>query len=70
MNFVHSDWSIEQEHDAIFTAPGSEYCPPFSKMASRFAEIGEQEIAEMKENAVPLNTKQATKFGMNIFKGM
>jgi hypothetical protein len=37
---------------------------------SRFAQISFEEIEQMKENAVPQNTKQATKYGVKLFKGM
>ena len=41
----------------------------FKIAASRFVNISEEEIKLMKENAIPRNTKHATKFGMTIFKG-
>jgi len=37
--------------------------------ASRFLDVPEEEIKLMKENAIPRNTKQATKFGMTLLKG-
>ena len=37
--------------------------------ASRFVNVSEEEINLMKENAIPRNTKHATKFGMTFFKG-
>ena len=37
---------------------------------SRFAQISFEEIEQMKENAVPQNTKHATKYGVKLFKGM
>ena len=37
--------------------------------ASRFVDVSEEEINLMKENAIPRNTKHATKFGMTLFKG-
>ena len=37
--------------------------------ASRFVDVPEEEINLMKENAIPRNTKHATKFGMTFFKG-
>ncbi|XP_074629229.1 uncharacterized protein LOC141886847 [Acropora palmata] len=36
--------------------------------ASRFVDVSEEEINLMKENAIPRNTKHATKFGMTLFK--
>ena len=36
--------------------------------ASRFVDVPEEEINLMKENAIPRNTKHATKFGMTLFK--
>ena len=37
--------------------------------ASRFVNVSEEKINLMKENAIPRNTKHATKFGMTLFKG-
>ena len=37
--------------------------------ASRFVNVSEEEINLMKENAIPRNTKHATKFRMTLFKG-
>ena len=41
----------------------------FKIAASRFVEVSEEEINFMKENAIPRNTKHATKFGMTLFNG-
>ena len=41
----------------------------FKIAASRFVKVSEEEINLMKENAIPRNTKHATKFGMILFKG-
>ena len=41
----------------------------FKMAASRFVDVPEEEINLMKENAIPRNTKHATKFGMTLFKG-
>ena len=41
----------------------------FKIAASRFVNVFEEEINLMKENAIPRNTKHATKFGMTLFKG-
>ena len=41
----------------------------FKKTALRFVNVSEEEINLMKENAIPRNTKHATKFGMTHFKG-
>ena len=38
-------------------------------MASRFDSISEKEILSMNEEAVPKNTKMATKFGVKVFNG-
>ena len=43
--------------------------PKRNKMASRFASISEKEILSMNEDAVPKNTKMATKFGVTVFNG-
>ena len=41
-----------------------------SKMAaSRFVDVSDEEINILKENAIPKNTKDATKFGVTLFKG-
>ena len=41
----------------------------FQNTASRFVIVSEEYINLMKENAIPRNTKHATKFGMIHFKG-
>ena len=41
----------------------------FKIAASRFVNVSEEEINLMKENAIPRNTKHATKFRMTLFKG-
>ena len=41
----------------------------FKIAASRFASVSEEEINLVKENAIPRNTKHATKFGMKLFNG-
>ena len=43
--------------------------PKRNKMASRLASISEKEILSMNEEAVPKNTKMATKFGVTVFNG-
>ena len=43
--------------------------PKRNKMASRFASNSEKEILSMNEEAVPKNTKMATKFGVTVFNG-
>ena len=40
----------------------------FKIAASRLVNVSEEEINLMKENAIPRNTKHATKFGMTLFK--
>ena len=37
--------------------------------ASRFAQVSDEEISEMKINAVPKSTQNATKYGVKLFKG-
>ena len=36
---------------------------------SRFASVSESEILKIQDDAVPVNTKKAKKFGMNVFRG-
>ena len=43
--------------------------PIFKIAASRFVNVSEEENNLMKENAIPRNTRHATKFGMALFKG-
>ena len=40
----------------------------FKMAASRFVDVSDEEINFMKENAIPRNTKHATKFEMTLFK--
>ena len=51
----------------LFTSSSEQ--PKRNKMASRFASISEKEILSMNEEAVPKNTKMATKFGVTVFNG-
>ena len=39
------------------------------KMAVRFVDVSESKIDIFKENTVPQKTKDATKFGVKLFKG-
>jgi len=41
----------------------------FKMAASRFVDVSKEEINLMKENAIPRNTKHATKFRMTVFTG-
>ena len=41
----------------------------FKMVFSRFVDVSKKEINLVKENAIPRNTKHATKFGMTLFKG-
>ena len=41
----------------------------FKIAASPFVDVSEEGMNLMKENAIPRNTKHATKFGMTLFKG-
>ena len=43
--------------------------PKRNKMTSRFASVSEEEIISLNEEAVPKNTKMATKFGAAVFNG-
>ena len=40
----------------------------FKMAASRFVDVSDEEINLVKENAIPKNTKHATKFGITLFK--
>ena len=40
--------------------------PKRNKMASRFGSISQKEILSMNKDAVPKNTKMATKFGITV----
>ena len=58
-------------YSAIITSPeviiaGAQI---FKIAVSRLVNVSEEEINLMKENAIPRNTKHATKFGMTLFKG-
>ena len=35
----------------------------------RFAQVSEAEILQIQDEAVPENTKKATKYGLKVFKG-
>ena len=36
---------------------------------SRFAQVSEAEILQIQDEAVPENTRKATKYGLNFFRG-
>ena len=36
---------------------------------SRFAQVSEAEILQIQDEAEPENTKEATKYGLKVFKG-
>ena len=38
-------------------------------VVSRFAQVSYEKISEMKINAVPKSTHNATKYGVKLFKG-
>ena len=38
-------------------------------MAARFTVVTDEEIANIKEDSIPKNPKQATKYGLKIFQG-
>ena len=69
-----SRWPRTASYSAIIIARGQ-----FFKMAAKFVDVLEseidfvdvleEEINFMKQNAIPRNTKHATKFGMTLFKG-
>ena len=39
------------------------------KMAARLVDVSDSQIEQFKENVVPQKTKDATKFGIKLFKG-
>ena len=39
-------------------------------MAARFVDVSESKIDQFQENAVPQKTKDATKFGVKLFRGI
>ena len=66
MLLARADWlSPEVIIQVLFTSEQAKR----NKMASRFASISEKEILSMNEEAVPKNTKMATKFGVTVFNG-
>ena len=56
---VRSDWLVELQISFAISR----------KMASRFAFVTSEEIIQINDEAVPENTKKATKFGLAVFKG-
>ena len=60
-------WAPLELSDALHRRGGQ----IFKIVASRFVDVSGEEINLMKENAIPRNTKHATKFGMTraLFKG-
>ena len=61
---ARSDWLVKLRISfAIYVRATRE------KMASRFASVTSEEITQINNEAVPENTKKATKFGLPVFKG-
>ena len=64
IEFARSHWLRMASYSAIITS-----AEVIIAVASRFVDVPEEEINLMKENAIPRNTKHATKFGMTLLKG-
>ena len=68
MFFVHSDWFPIYEYPRIFLVRMTTH--NIDNMASQFPEsLSEAQISEINEEAIPINTKKATKFGLGVFQG-
>ena len=60
---ARSDWLVKHRLSvAVYRATRE-------KMASPFASVTSEEIIQINDEAVPENTKKATKFGLVLFKG-
>ena len=57
-----SDWLVRLDFAVYLRAI-------WKKMASRFASVTSEEITQINDEAVPENTKKATKFGLAVFEG-
>ena len=69
MFLARSDWSISSEYPAYSELAWVHTNWQFGT-ASRFPEnFPEAKIAEMNEEATPLNTNKQTKFGYGVFRG-
>ena len=60
---ARSDWLVKLIAFAIYLRATRE------KMASGFPPVTSEEITQINDEAVPENTKKATKFGLAVFKG-
>ena len=68
MFFAHSDWFPIQEYPRIFLAHMTAH--KIDNVASWFPEsLSEDQISEINEKAIPINTKKSAKFVWGIFKG-
>ena len=65
---ARANWSRTLFSLAIITASIAWRLSVF-KMTARFADVSESQIEQFTENAVPQKTKDATKFGVKLFKG-
>ena len=59
-----SDWLVKLRISFVIYLRAT-----WEKMASRFASLTSEEITQINDEAVPENTKKATKFGLAVFKG-
>ena len=61
---AHADWLVKLRISCTIYLGATR-----EKMASRFASVSSKEITKINDEAVPENTKRATKFGLAVFKG-
>ena len=60
---AHADWLVKLRISCAICLGATR-----EKMASRFASVSSEEITKINDEAVPENTKRATKFGLVMFK--
>ena len=65
---ARSDWLLRHRTaSAIYVQATREARVNYEKMVSQLATVSNEEILKTNEDAVPANTKKATKFGLSVF---
>ena len=60
-----SDWLVKIPNILCYLPPSNS-----GKNGVQFASVTSEEITQINDEAVPENTKKATKFGLAVFKGI
>ena len=65
-----SDWLLKQRiSSAIYVQATREARVNYEKMVYQVATVTIEQILQTNEDAIPANTKRATKYGLGVFAG-